>query len=100
MNLTDHNILELNELCNAVVDGTLTDDQRAALCHWLVGSEEARQFYVRVTGMSASLFCYAGEMQTGEPATDGQARRPWKWMIGFLALAACVAVALPFMWPH
>ena len=34
MNLSDHEILELNELCNAVVDGTLTDTQRSRLTDW------------------------------------------------------------------
>ena len=100
MKLTDHDILELNELCNAVVDETVTDDQRAALTHWLTNFEEARQFYVRVTGMSASLFCYAGEMQTGEPAVAGKITRRWKWMFSFIALAACVAMVVHFGWMH
>jgi len=95
MNLSDRDILELNELCNAVVDGTINDKQKAELSRWLSTSEEARQFYVRVTGLSASLYSYAAEMQTG--AVDGAARRGgriWKWASGFLAIAACVACVL------
>ena len=92
MNLSDPEILELNELCNAVVDGTINDAQKDALSKWLMRSEEARRFYVRVTGLSASLFHYAAELQTGEP--DGSAgqtpHRRWPWLIGLLALAACV----------
>src|SRR5256714_4858880 len=103
MKLTDHDILELNELCNAVVDGTLSDEQQTALSRWLSGSEEARQFYVRVTGLSASMFFYAGEMQTGEPAVAGKLnpQKPrWKWMFSVFALAACVAMVVYFLPPH
>jgi hypothetical protein len=95
MNLSDGDILELNELCNAIVDGTINEKQKAELGHWLSTSEEARQFYVRVTGLSASLYSYAAEMQTG--AADGAARgagRIWKWASGFLAIAACIACAV------
>src|SRR3954466_4652519 len=94
MNLSDHDILELNELCNAVVDGTITEKQKAELSQWLITSEDARQFYVRITGLSASLFSYAAEMQTG--AADGRHRsgKLWKWASGFLSIAALIAIAL------
>ncbi|HSV13755.1 MAG TPA: hypothetical protein VLI90_05820, partial [Tepidisphaeraceae bacterium] len=59
MNLSDKDILDLNELCNAVVEGTITDDQRSELSHWLITSEDARQFYVRAMSLSASMCCYA-----------------------------------------
>jgi hypothetical protein len=102
MTLADSDILELNELCNAVVDGTLTDEQKASLSRWLTTSEDARQFYVRVTGLSASLCHYAGEMQTGEPdsslpAAPPPAARPahvWRWAMGLLAVAASIALVL------
>ena len=97
MNLTDNEILELNELCNAVVDGTLTDAQRARLTDWLAASEPAREYYVRAMDLSASLCSYASEMQV--EALD--AVSPSKivrlgvgsWL-GFLAAAACVVLAL------
>src|SRR5438045_2786345 len=99
MNLSDPEILELNELCNAVVDGTIDEAQKQALSNWLMRSEEARRFYIRVTGLSASLCHYAAEMQTGEP--DGAApRRRWPWIMGLLALAASVAVLVRLAWPN
>ncbi len=67
MSLTDREILELNELCGAVVDGTLTDAQRARLSTWIGGSEAARRFYVRALGQSASLHTYAAELHTEAP---------------------------------
>src|SRR5438552_8203756 len=96
MNLTDADILELNELCSAVVDETITEQQKARLAQWLTTSVEARQFYVRVTGLSASLCHYAGEMQTGEPDTLGPGHkisRRW-WAFTFLAVAASIALTL------
>src|SRR5436305_1607013 len=66
MNLSDKDILELNELCNALVDGTISDKQKLVLGHWLATSLEAREFYVRVLGLSASLYSYSSEMQTGD----------------------------------
>src|SRR5438874_561510 len=96
MNLSDSEILELNELCNAVADGTINDAQKDTLSKWLMRSEEARCFYVRVTGLSASLCHYAAEMQTGEPdGTAGQPpHRPWRWVIGLLSIAASIAVII------
>ena len=95
MTLSDPDILTLNELCNAVVDGTLSDVQMQALSRWLRDSDDARRFYVRVTGLSASLHHYASEMQTGEPdaaeVPDKSARR-WKWVIGLLSIAASIAM--------
>ena len=91
MKLTDKQILELNELCNSLVDGTITDLQKVRLSQQLASSEEARQFYVRSLGLSASLYDYASEMQTG--AVDGAARRrkiipvAFQWMITSLAAA-------------
>ncbi|HZM03387.1 MAG TPA: LamG-like jellyroll fold domain-containing protein [Candidatus Saccharimonadales bacterium] len=67
MNLTDQEILDLNELCNAVVDERLTKAQITRLAERLAHSEESRQFYVRALAQSASLYSYASEMQT-EPA--------------------------------
>ena len=97
MNLTDKEILELTALANAVVDETLTDAQRARLSEWLGGSEEARRFYVRYVGMSASLFTYASEMQSEAPdALPAKVIRPsaWWWATGSLAAAACVVLGL------
>ena len=39
MNLTDKEILELNELCNVLVEGTINDGQKQRLSQWQRGSE-------------------------------------------------------------
>lgn len=91
MNLTDHEILELNELCSAAIDHRLTDAQRERLSTWLATSEAARRYYVRAMAQSASLHTYASEMH-GEvapprPATSWR----WFWIGGSLAAAAALA---------
>lgn len=93
MNLTDHEILELNELCGGVVEGTITAAQGARLAAWLRESEEARRFYVRALGQSASLHSYASEMHAEAPdaPADKGARFPWWWTA---ALPAAAAIAL------
>lgn len=96
MNLTDREILELNELCNAVIDETLTDPQRARLTAWLTESEAARQYYVRALGQSASLHSYASEMHAESPRRS-PARR-WRlsakiiWLGGSLTAAAALTL--------
>src|SRR5436305_4863110 len=96
MNLTDKEILELNELCNALVEGTINDGQKQRLSQWLATSEDARRFYVRAMGLSASLFSYAGEMQSQEserampPKNVIHLTWLWKWT----ALAAAASIAL------
>lgn len=98
MNLSDRDILELSELCSAVVDGRLTDAQRQRLEAWLATSEEARRFYVRALGLSASLYHYAGEMHADvpapEPALKERFRLAWGWWLGAFATAACVVFGL------
>lgn len=97
MSLTDKDILELNELCGALVDETLSKAQEARLTQWLSDSEDARRFYVRAVGMSASLYSYASELQTERPDAVSSTlppRRSWGWIIGSIALAACVVLAL------
>lgn len=98
MNLTDTEILELNELCNALMDGTLTESRQVRLSQLLASSAEARQFYVRALGLSASLYHYGGEMQSDEMDA---ARLPghgilssYKFWWGGLAVAASVVLML------
>ena len=96
MSLPDHELLELNALCNALADGAITGPERARLEEMLAASDDARRFYVRSMALSASLFDYAGEMQADAP--DRPARRivrvpAWAWAVGSLAAAACVALA-------
>jgi hypothetical protein len=100
MNLTDREILELNELCNAVVDETLTDAQRARLSAWLTASEPARQYYVRALGQSASLHSYASEMHAEAPRLAPVPRRgvlaTLYWLGGSLAAAAALTFVFWF----
>jgi hypothetical protein len=97
MNLSDNEILELNALCNALVDGTLTEAQKIRLSDWLAASEPARRYYIRAMGLSASLYSYASEMQVEAPDAAPPARiirlGVGSWL-GFLAAAACVVFAL------
>jgi ferric-dicitrate binding protein FerR (iron transport regulator) len=96
MNLGDREILELNELCGAVVDGTLTGKQRERLQAWLRESEAARRYYVRAMAQSASLHGYAAENVVG-PADEqprGRVVRAGWWVFGSLAAAAAVVAGL------
>jgi ferric-dicitrate binding protein FerR (iron transport regulator) len=101
MNLTDREILELNELCNAVVDGTLSDAQKTRLTGWLAASEPARRYYVRAMHLSASLCSYASEMQVEAPDAVPAAKiirlGVGSWL-GFLAAAACLVLAVYVFW--
>lgn len=98
MNFSDQDRLELNDLCNALADGFISDTQRTRLEHWLTTSEEARRFYVRAMALSASLMDYAGEMQSeapDAPVEEARIVRPaafW-WTFGSLAAAAAIALA-------
>jgi Concanavalin A-like lectin/glucanases superfamily/FecR protein len=97
MNLTDKEILELNALCNALVDESINETQKARLSHWLASSADARKFYIRAMGLSASLFSYAGEMQSqefGRPAPEKIIRLDWVWRLGLVAAAACLLIAV------
>src|SRR5439155_23603076 len=66
--------------------------------HWLSTSLEAREFYVRVLGLSASLYSYSSEMQTGEadriPPRPALLAGRFKWMFTLMALAAAVALVV------
>jgi hypothetical protein len=91
MKLTDAEILELNELCGAVVDGTLSDTQRTRLSGWLGASEAARRYYVQALGQSASLHSYASEIHAEAPDVPAVPRGKiiqlnW-WVFGSLAAA-------------
>src|SRR5260370_946928 len=95
MTLKDSEILELNELCSALIDETLSDQQHDRLAHLLSTSDDARQFYVRATGLSASLFYYAGEMQTDarDANTTPNPLRHLRWIVNVLAIAACLVLS-------
>lgn len=97
--LTDKEILALHTLCSAVVDGTITDAQKAQLSQSLRTSRAARQYYIRTMGLSASLYSYASEMQSEAP--DMVRSRPQPGLMTILfrwlaPLAATTALALLF----
>jgi ferric-dicitrate binding protein FerR (iron transport regulator) len=103
MNLSDPELLELNALCNALIDGHLTETERARLEKLLRDSEEARRYYVRALGLSASLMQYAGEMQAEPadvPVIPQHVIRPpaWIWTLGSLAAAAAIVLAFWLGW--
>src|SRR4051812_32552603 len=95
MNLGDREILELNELCGAVVDGTLSDAQRERLSQMLHESEACRRYYARAVGQSASLHTYAAEVHAEAPDQAPRAGRvihvAW-WIFASTAVAAAVAI--------
>ena len=99
MSLGDREILELTELCGALVDGGLTESRRTRLAQLLRESEAARRYYVRAMGQSASLHGYAAEMHADAPEgrfRKGRFLRFPAWLaIGFAA-AAALAVGLFF----
>ena len=94
--MNDNERVELNELCSALVDGHATEAQNDRLGKLLGCSEEAREFYVRTMGMSASLFEYAGEMQCDAPE-PANVIRPAQWRRWLIPFAAAAAVAIGLM---
>ena len=61
MNLSDQDIIELNELLDKLVENSITLDQKKRLEEWLEKSDQARRFYVSYMDMSVSLGHYADE---------------------------------------
>jgi len=97
MKLTDQETFELSGLCDAVVDGSLTEVQQERLNHWLASSLEARKFYIRSMALSASLHTYSAEMLADAPdvawvPSEPEQSSAWKWMAP-LALAASLVLA-------
>jgi ferric-dicitrate binding protein FerR (iron transport regulator) len=103
MNLTDAEVLELNALCNALIDGAISHEEHARLEQMLRSSDDARRFYVRAMALSSSLMQYAGEMQAEAPdlpPVKGRISRPaaWIWALGSLAAAASIIFAFWLGW--
>jgi hypothetical protein len=95
--MNDLERVELNELCSALVDGRLSEQENDRLQVLLRGSEEARQYYVRAMQLSASLCSYAAEMQS-EPAEAVNIIRPSFWARAGRPLAAAAAVIALGIW--
>ena len=91
MNLTDDEVLELNELCGAVVDGTLTEAQRVRLGRWVAESDEARRHYVRALGQSASLLSYAAEVHAETPDAPVRLAKVFRFSLWWTAVVPAAA---------
>ncbi len=91
--MTDNERVELNELISALTDGRVTAAEHARLEEMLAASDEARRFYVRAMALSASLYEYAGEMQSELPEPSNVV--PFSsWSRWAAPLAAAAAVLL------
>ena len=91
--LTDAEKMELSALCSGLADGTLNPVEKDRLNALLKSSEEARQFYVRSSALSASLFSYAAEMQSEAPPMVVRKRQLTplaSWAMAFSAAAVLV----------
>ena len=99
--MNDFDRVELNELCSALVDQTISADGHRRLQELLRESGEARRYYVRSMQLSASLYSYASEMQS-EPAEPPKVSRfsSRSWLIGSLAAAAAFIFGLWIMEPQ
>lgn len=94
MSLDDQRALEINELCNALIDETISEAQRASLESHLAVSEDARSYYVRAMDLSASLASHASEMQmeaAEAPSRWKHIASPMTWL--WVALAASLVLA-------
>jgi hypothetical protein len=92
---------ELRELCEALIEQRLTDEQHARLQALLRGDAEARRFYLRYLHLHAALQWSGVGLASGgcEPSVETHKqgahapRSPWVWRAALLALAASLAVA-------
>jgi Concanavalin A-like lectin/glucanases superfamily/FecR protein len=90
---------ELARLCDALIDGSLLDNEKNRLSEIVAQSEPARQFYVRYLGLSASLLEYAGEHEFPAPeiqpaAASRHRRSKWWWLLTGLATTAAIVLAM------
>ncbi len=98
MNLTDPEFLELNELCGAVVDWTLTEAQRDRLARWLAESEDVRRHYACALGQSASLHSYAAEMQAEAPEAPVSLTKSFRYALWWTTVVpAAAALVIGFI---
>ena len=101
MSLEDRQILELNDLCDAIIEGTASGAQRARLEQLIGESEDARKYYIKATDLSASLSHYAGEMQMeAADAPRSLSRFLSSNVLKFGALAAAITIAFAWWTTH
>jgi hypothetical protein len=113
MDLSDQDILRLNELINAVIDNAITEEMAAELQQRLASSEDVRRYYARWMALSAALHHEACIMQSepldasaaeesnstklAEPATGISRRSTYGLVAAVCTLAACLLV-VAFLW--
>lgn len=97
--MSDDDLLELTILCGDLADKTFSNSQQSRLNELLKGSEEARQFYIRYSSQSASLFAYAAEMQSEIPSPVATNSNKL-WWIGTATAAALMLGGLLFWLRH
>ncbi|CAN5901432.1 hypothetical protein BH11VER1_BH11VER1_11600 [soil metagenome] len=96
MNLSDDQILQLTSLCSLLADDQLSTEDRGLLNALLRESDEARQFYLRYSALSTSLFSYAAEMQS--EALPSLPKKSQRTMWVSLAMAASVFLFTGAWW--
>jgi ferric-dicitrate binding protein FerR (iron transport regulator) len=84
MNGSENEWAELGQLCDALVDRRLGREEKARLSQILLESKDARRFYVRAVGLSASLHEYASEILSGEVTPEVALRigKFHEWQVG------------------
>ncbi len=92
MNLSDQDIIELNELLDKLVENSITLDQKKRLEEWLEKSDQARRFYVSYMDMSVSLGHYADETlgEIEKEDNEGALNNLFQFVQSWLPLAALV----------
>jgi hypothetical protein len=92
MNLSDQDIIELNELLDKLVENSITLDQKKRLEEWLEKSDQARRFYVSYMDMSVSLGHYADETlgEIEKEDDEGALNNLFQFVQSWLPLAALV----------
>lgn len=94
MSLEDHEIIELHELLDALVENNLPKDKLRKLEQWIEDNEEVRRYYIEFIDMSASLGHYAEELvsdETEDCITDSSNN-----LLSFWKPVAAVAALLTF----
>jgi hypothetical protein len=97
MKLNDHEILDMHELLDGLVENNLSTEQRERLEEWLTHSDEARRQYVAYLDMSASLTHYAEERvsdETPEVAEFSLGKKLVQFITPWIPLAALVLFGL------
>lgn len=92
--LNDNEILQLNDLCDRLVDQTILPEEHRRLEKWLDDSEEARKHYLRRMNLSASLHDYAAEFLGEEGQGSNHLRDSRFAVISSPALLSVIGISM------